>query len=57
MTQLTGQVGELRLTIEITRKETGAVERHELVGFLDAEKLKELQHGSHALDGGPQRSD
>ena len=40
---LQGQVGELRFTVEITRKETGKVETVEMVGFLDAEKLAELQ--------------
>lgn len=57
MTTLTGQVGELRLTVEIIRKDTGVVEQHELVGYLDADKLKELQHGSHPLDSSSQRSD
>lgn len=40
---LQGQVGELRLTVEITRKETGKVETVELVGFIDEDKLAELQ--------------
>lgn len=40
---LQGQVGELRFTVEITRKETGKVETVEMVGFLDEEKLAELQ--------------
>jgi hypothetical protein len=40
---LQGQVGELRFTVEITRKETGKVETVELVGFIDEEKLAELQ--------------
>ena len=57
MTNLNGQLGELRFTVQITRKETGKVEEVELVGFLDAEKLKELQNGSHPLDSSPQRSD
>ena len=45
MIDLTGQIGELRFSVEIKRKETGAVEKYELVGFLDEDKLKELQHG------------
>lgn len=57
MSNLTGQVGELRMTLQITRKETGKVEEVELVGFLDEEKLKELQNGSHALDGSTERCD
>lgn len=43
MSDLQGQVGELRMTIEIKRKETGEVEKHELVGFVDEEQLKQLQ--------------
>lgn len=57
MTELQGKVGELRMTLQITRAETGKTETVELVGFLDEEKLKELQHGSDTLDGGPQRGD
>lgn len=52
MIELGGQVGELRFTIQVTRKETGAVENYELVGFLDEDKLKELQNGSNTLDSG-----
>jgi len=43
MADLQGALGELRMTLEITRKETGKVETVELVGFLDEEKLKQLQ--------------
>lgn len=43
MIALGGEVGELRFTVEVTRKETGKVETYELVGFLDEDKLKELQ--------------
>ena len=57
MSSLGGQMGELRFTVQITRKETGKVEEVELVGFLDEEKLKELQNGSHSLDSSPQRGD
>ena len=52
MIALSGQIGELRLTVEVTRKETGKVETYELVGFLDEDKLKELQNGSDTLDSG-----
>lgn len=45
MSDLSGQVGELRFTLEITRKETGKVETVEMVGFLDEQKLKELNNG------------
>lgn len=55
MIELTGQPGELRFTVEVKRKETGKVEQYELVGFLDEDKLKELQHGSNSLDSSPER--
>lgn len=51
MSNLGGQIGELRMTLQITRKATGAVEEVELVGYLDEEKLKELQNGSDPLNG------
>ena len=57
MSNLGGQMGELRMTLQITRKETGKVEEVELIGYLDEEKLKELQNGSHSLDSSPERSD
>jgi hypothetical protein len=57
MTALSGQMGELRFTVEIKRKDTGKVEQYELVGFLDEDKLKELQIGSNPLDGSTQRCD
>lgn len=57
MSDLSGQVGELRFTLEITRKETGKVETVEMVGFLDEQKLKELNNGCDALDSSTERSD
>lgn len=57
MTALTGQPGELRFVIQITRKETGKVEEFELVGFLDEDKLKELQNGCDPLNGSTERRD
>ena len=54
MIELQGQKAELRFTVEITRKETGKVERYDLVGHLDEDKLKEQQIGSNPLDNGPQ---
>lgn len=57
MPELSGQVGELRFTLQIVRKETGATETVELVGYLDEEKLKELQNGSNSLDSSAQRRD
>jgi len=55
--ELGGQVGELRFTVEIKRKDTGKVEQYELVGFIDEDKLKELQSGGNSLDGSAQCSD
>ena len=43
MADLAGSVGELRFTVSVTRKETGNVETCEMVGFVDEEKLKQLQ--------------
>jgi hypothetical protein len=57
MISLNGQPGELRFTVQITRKETGKVEEVELVGYLDEEKLKELRNGSHPLDSSTERGD
>lgn len=57
MSNLGGQIGELRFTVQITRKETGKVEEVELVGYLDEEKLKELQNGGNSLDSSPERGD
>jgi hypothetical protein len=57
MPELSGQMGELRFTLEIVRKETGLTDKVELIGYLDAEKLKELQNGSNSLDGSTERSD
>lgn len=57
MINLSGQAGELRFKLKITRKETGKVEEVELIGYLDDEKLKELQNGSHSLDSSKERGD
>jgi hypothetical protein len=46
-----GTPGELRATIEVTRKETGLVETYEIIGHPDPETLKKLieetKNGSH----------
>jgi hypothetical protein len=55
MSTLTGQGGELRLTIEIKRKGTGEVETVELVGSVNQEQAKETRDGSDALDSGTER--
>ncbi len=50
MSSLTGKVGELRMTVEITRKDTGKVDVVELVGTVTGEEPteKEQDDGSHA---------
>jgi hypothetical protein len=48
--ELNGQAGELHMTLQITRKETGKVEEVELIGYLDPDQLKKLeteQKGNH----------
>ena len=60
MIELKGQPGELRFTVEIKRKDTGAVETFEMVGYTDADALKQLigaDNGSDTLDRGAGRSD
>jgi hypothetical protein len=57
MINLSGQMGEMRFTVEVTRAETGKTEQYELVGYLDETKLKELKNGSDSLDSSPQRGD
>lgn len=52
MSDLSGAVGELRLTVKITRKDTGNVDIVELVGYLDEDKLKEIQNGSNTQHSG-----
>jgi len=51
---LKGQPGELRMTLQITRKETGKVETVDLVGKVTGEEPteKEQGDGSHAQHGG-----
>ena len=55
MTQLNGQLGELAMTVQITRAATGKVEEVKLTSSItDPETheqlLKELPDGSHALN-------
>lgn len=55
MSDLIGAVGEVQMTIQIKRKETGKVEEFKLTGFLDEDQLKEIQNGSNTLNGGAER--
>lgn len=57
MVELSGQPGEVRFTLQITRKETGKVEEVEMVGFLDQNKLKEAEIVCNPLDSSAQRGD
>jgi hypothetical protein len=57
MINLQGQPGELRFTVQITRKDTGKVEEVELVGRITPEQFEELTNGSDPLDSSPKRSD
>lgn len=57
MINLNGQMGEVRLTVEVKRADTGKVEQYELVGYLDEDKLKEIQNGSDSQHGSTERSD
>jgi hypothetical protein len=56
MSNMQGQLGELRMTVQITRKETGKVEEVELTSRITDPKtheqlLKETQNGSHPQHG------
>lgn len=42
MADLIGQMGELRMTVQITRKETGKVEEYELIGTATKEQAEHL---------------
>lgn len=42
MSELTGEVGELRMSVQIVRKETGKVENYELVGMATKEQAEAL---------------
>lgn len=57
MASLNGQLGELRMTLEITRKETGKVETVELIGHLNEQQLKEIEHGSDSQHSSEKRGD
>lgn len=52
MIDLSGQAGELRFTLEITRAETGETETVEMVG-----KIGDIENGSDTLDSGEKCGD
>ena len=60
MADLSGQMGELRFKVQVTRKETGLVEEYDLVGKITAEEAEQLgittsqeqSNGSDSQHGG-----
>jgi hypothetical protein len=42
VSELAGTPGELRMTVTITRKDTGAVETYQMVGRVTPEVIKQL---------------
>lgn len=55
MANLTGQLGELKMVVQITRKDTGKVEEVELTSQIADQEtheklLKEIGDVSHTLD-------
>lgn len=63
MSNLQGPPGELRFTVQITRKQTGKVEEVELIGHITADEagqpgqIQEQPDGRDPLDSSPQRGD
>lgn len=56
MAELQGQVGELRMKLQITRAATGQVEEVELIGFVEEDKLQEFLNDSNPQHSGAQCS-
>lgn len=56
MPDLEGQIGQLRFTVNITRKD-GQTQTVELVGFIDEKQLQEFTHERHPFDSSPERGD
>ena len=52
MGNLSGQGGELRMVVEVTRKATGKVETVELVGKLTQDEAEKLGLAGEKEDGG-----
>ena len=57
MTNLNGQLGELRFTVQVTRGDTGKVEEYELVGKIAEDQFKELTDGGDPQHSGQKRGD
>lgn len=57
MTHLSGQIGEIRFTLNVKRKDTGKVETYEMVGkVLSDEPVKEDGYGSNTQHSCEERS-
>lgn len=54
MNELAGAIGEVKLTVSVTRKETGKVETFEMTGKVTQDQLNELEkeNGSNTLNVG-----
>lgn len=54
MSDLTGQPGELRFTVEVKRAATGETETYELIGHIgqDEQPTEDNENGSDTLDSG-----
>jgi len=49
---LKGQMGEVRMTVQVTRAATGLTEEYELVGKVDTDELNELTQSTQENDNG-----
>jgi len=49
---LKGQMGEVRMTVQVTRAATGLTEEYELVGKVDADEFNELTQSTQENDNG-----
>lgn len=53
MVELNGQIGELTFTIEVKRKDTGKIDKFEVIGKVTNE---DNENGGHTLDSSTERS-
>ena len=58
MSDLTGVPGELRFTLTIKRKATGAIETYDMIGRVTpGDEQKEMENGGNSQHGGEKRGD
>lgn len=57
MSELNGQPGELRITLTVTRKETGKVETFDLVGQATPEQYAAIMHSASGAMAGQGATD